>query len=113
MHTQEQLADDWALGEECVAVNDRVWFEDHDGVRVVCVGNTPFYTYDRTDRVQHLFCACQFIEAKLAKQCEVVRAFGIWPRISHGTSWLRKKLYLPAMDHHYVSLFMRGHIPAC
>lgn len=76
-HEQRQLANDWALGKECVAVNDRVWFEDRDGVRVVCVRNTPFYTYDLNDRVQHLFCACQLIEAILAKQCEVVRTFGV------------------------------------
>ena len=80
MHNQEQLANDWALGESCTAVNDRVWFEDHDGVRVVCVRSTPFYTYDLNDRVQHLFCACRLIEAKLAKQCEVARAFGVSER---------------------------------
>lgn len=79
-HRQERLANDWALGEGCVAVNDRVWFEDRDGVRVVCVGNTPFYTYDLKDRVQHVFCACQLIEAKLAKQCAVIAAFGISER---------------------------------
>jgi len=76
-HSQKQLANDWALGEECVAVNDRVWFEDRDGVRVVCVRNTPFYTYDLNDRVQHLFCACQLIEAKLATQREIVQTFGV------------------------------------
>jgi len=74
---QRQLNNDWALGEECVTVNDRVWFEDRDGVRVVRVRNTPFYTYDLDDKVQHLFCACQLIEAGLAKQCEAVRAFGV------------------------------------
>ncbi len=74
---QRQLNNDWALGEECVAVNDCVWFEDRDGVRVICVRNIPFYTYDLDDKVQHLFCACQLIEAGLAKQCEVVRAFGV------------------------------------
>lgn len=31
MYSQEQLANDWAPGKECVAVNDRVWFEDRDG----------------------------------------------------------------------------------
>lgn len=77
MQDQEQLANDWALGEECLAVNDRVWFEDRDGVRVVCVRNTPFYTYDLDDRVRHLFCACQLIEAKPAKQREVGRGFGL------------------------------------
>ena len=65
---QRQLDNDWALGEECVAVNNCVWFEDRDGVRVVCVRNTPFYTYDLNDNVQHLFCACQLIESGLAKQ---------------------------------------------
>ena len=79
-HRQKQLANDWALGEGCVAVNDRVWFEDRDGVRMVCVGNTPLYAYDLKDRVQHLFCACQLIEARLAKQCAVIRAFGISER---------------------------------
>jgi prepilin-type processing-associated H-X9-DG protein len=74
---QRQLNNDWALGQECVAVNDRVWFEDRDGVRVVCVRNTPFYTYDLNDKVQHLFCACQLIESGLAKQYEVVRAFAV------------------------------------
>ena len=75
--SQKLLANDWALGQGCLAINERVWFEDRDGVRVVCVRNTPFYTYDLNDRVQHLFCACQLIEAKLAKQCEVAGAFGI------------------------------------
>jgi hypothetical protein len=79
-HGQGQLDNDWALGEECVAVNDCVWFEDRDGVRVVCVRNTPFYTYDLDDKVQHLFCACQLIEARLAKQCDVAEAFGISAR---------------------------------
>jgi hypothetical protein len=79
-HRQKQLANDWALDERCVAVNDQVWFEDRDEVRVVCVRNTPFYTYDVKDRVQHLFCACQLIEAKLAKQCAVIAAFGISER---------------------------------
>jgi len=74
---QKQLNNDWALGEECVAVNDRVWFEDRDGVRVVCVRSIHFYTYDLNDRVQHLFCACQLIESGLAKQGEVVGAFGV------------------------------------
>lgn len=77
MHNQERLANDWALGDQCVAVNDWVWFEDRDGVRVVCVRNTPFYTYDLDDKVQHLFCACQLIEAGLTKQCEVGRAFAV------------------------------------
>jgi len=77
MHNQKQLANDWALGEDCLAVNDRVWFEDRDGVRVVCVRNTPFYTYDLDDKAQHLFCAGQLIESGLAKQCEVVQAFGL------------------------------------
>jgi prepilin-type processing-associated H-X9-DG protein len=79
-HRQERLANDWALGEGCVAVNDRVWFEEREGVRVVCVGNTPFYTYDVKDRVQHLFCAGQLIESQLAKQCAVIAAFGISAR---------------------------------
>ena len=79
-HRQKQLTNDWALGEGCVAVNDRVWFEDRDGVRMVCVGNTPLYAYDLKDRVQHLFCACQLIEARLAKQCAVIGAFGISER---------------------------------
>lgn len=77
MHTPKQLINDWALGEHCTAVNERVWFEDRDSARAVCVGNTPFYTYDLKDRVQHVFCACQLIESKLAKQCEVIRAFGV------------------------------------
>jgi hypothetical protein len=76
-HKQENLVNDWALGEHCTAVNERVWFEDREGLRVVCVGNVPFYTYDRSDKLQHLFCACQLVEAKLAKQCEIVRAFGV------------------------------------
>ena len=67
-HRQKQLTNDWALGEGCVAVNDRVWFEDRDGVRMVCVGNMPFYSYDLKDRVQHLFCACQLIEARLGSR---------------------------------------------
>jgi transposase-like protein len=75
--SQRLLANDWGLGPGCLAVSERVWFEDRDGVRVVCVRNTPFYTYDLNDRVQHLFCACQLIEAQLAKQCQVARAFGI------------------------------------
>jgi transposase len=77
MRGQKQLANDWALGENCVAVNERIWFEDQNEVRVVSVGNTVFYTYDLNDRVQHTFCACQLIEAKLAKQCDVSEAFGI------------------------------------
>jgi hypothetical protein len=32
----------------------------------------PLYGYDLKDRVQHLFCACQLIEARLAKQCAVI-----------------------------------------
>ena len=78
--SQELLVNGWALGQGCLAVNERVWFEDHDGVRVVCVRNTPFYTYDLHDRVQHLFCACQLIEARLATQCDTARAFGISAR---------------------------------
>jgi len=80
MQDQKRLANDWALGENCVAVNERVWFEDQNEVRVVSVGNTVFYTYDLNDRVQHTFCACQLIEAKLAKQCDVSEAFGISER---------------------------------
>jgi len=38
---QKQLANDWALGEGCVAVNDRVWFEDRDGVRSGSPGRLP------------------------------------------------------------------------
>lgn len=76
-HEQSNLVSGWALGEHCTAVNERVWFEDREGVRLVCVGSVAFYTYDRSDRVQHLFCACQLVEAKLAKQCEIVRAFGV------------------------------------
>jgi len=77
MQNQERLVNDWAWGDQCVAVNDRVWFEDRDGVRVVRVRNIPFYTYELDDKVQHLFCACQLIEAGLAKQCAVVRAFAV------------------------------------
>ena len=80
---QRRLANDWALGKDCVAANDRVWFADRDGVRVVCVRNTPFYTYGLNDRVQHLFCACQLVEAGLAKQCEAARAFGVSERTLH------------------------------
>jgi hypothetical protein len=74
---QNNLVSGWALGEHCTAVNQRVWFEDREGVRLVCVGRDSFHAYDRGDRVQHLFCACQLVEAKLAKQCEIVRAFGV------------------------------------
>jgi prepilin-type processing-associated H-X9-DG protein len=77
MHKQERLVNDWAWGDQCVAVNDRVWFEDRGGVRVVRVRNIPFYTYELDDKVQHLFCACQLIEAGLVKQCAVVRAFAV------------------------------------
>ncbi len=75
--SQKLLANDWAWGPGGLAVNERAWLEDRDGVRVVCVRNTPFYTYGLNDRVQHLFCAGQLIEARLAKQCEVAGAFGI------------------------------------
>ena len=79
-HEQEDLVNGWALGEHCKAVNRRVWFEDREGVRLVCVGSVPFYTYDRSDKLQHVFCACQLVEAKLAKQCDVVKAFGVHER---------------------------------
>ena len=80
---QKRLGNDWTLGKDCVAVNDRVWFSDRDGVRVVCVGNVPFYTYSLNDKVQHLFCACQLIEAGLARQREAARAFKVSERTLH------------------------------
>ena len=78
--SQGRLNCDWALGDECVIVNDRVWYRDEDGVRAVFVGDQPFYTYDLADKVQHRFCACQLVESKLARQREVARTFGVTER---------------------------------
>ena len=78
--SQGRLNRDWALGEECVIVNDHVWYRDEDGVRAVFTGDKPFYTYDLADKVQHRFCACQLVESKLAKQREVARTFGVTDR---------------------------------
>lgn len=125
-HEQKNLINDWALGEHCTAVNERVWFEDREGVRLVCVGRDPFYTYDGSDRVQHLFCACQLVESKLAKQCEVVRAFDVNERTlqrarrkvrEHGIAGLVPQRTGPkgrrrgggAVGRRIVSLFKHGH----
>jgi transposase len=68
------------LDDECVIVNDRVWYRDEDGVRGVFIGHHPFHTYDLADEVQHRFCVSQLVESKLAKQREVARAFGVTER---------------------------------
>ncbi len=78
--SQGRLNRGWALGNECVIVNDRVWYRDDDGVRAVFIDDQPFCTYDLADKVQHRFCACQLVESKLAKQREVARTFGVTER---------------------------------
>jgi transposase len=79
-NSQGRLDESWALGDGCVAINNRLWFRDEDGARAVFVDNKPFHTYDLDDKVQHRFCACQLVESKLAKQREVARAFGFTER---------------------------------
>lgn len=75
--SQGYLDNSWALGDESVAINLRVWFRDEDGIRAVFVENKPFHTYRLDDQLQHRFCGCQLVESKLAKQCEVAKAFGL------------------------------------
>lgn len=79
--SQRFLDENWPLGEECVTVSRRGWFRDEAGVRAVFVDNKPFHTYVIEDEVQHRFCACQLVESKLAKQCEVAKAFGLTERM--------------------------------
>jgi AraC-like DNA-binding protein len=65
------------LPEGGVAINERVWYRDDGDVRAIFYGMLPFYSYDRSDKVNHKFAAIQLIEAGLARQNDVAAAFGL------------------------------------
>jgi prepilin-type processing-associated H-X9-DG protein len=68
------------LPEGGVAINERVWYRDDGDVRAIFYGVLPFYSYDRSDKVNHKFAAVQLIEAGLARQNDVAAAF--WLSVS-------------------------------
>jgi len=72
---QGRLHGAWGLPGGGVAINERVWYRDDGNVRAIFYGMLPFYSYDRTDKVNHKFAAVQLIEAGLAQQNEVAIAF--------------------------------------
>ncbi len=74
---QGRLHAAWGLPEGARAINDRVWYRDDGEVRAIFYGLIPFYSYRRSDKVNHKFAAVQLIEAGLAQQKEVAEAFGL------------------------------------
>jgi transposase len=74
---QGRLHAAWALPEGAEAINDRVWYRDDGEVRAIFYGLLPFYSYTRSDKVNHKFAAVQLIETGLAQQKEVASAFGL------------------------------------
>jgi len=75
--SQGRLHAEWGLPEGARAINDRVWYRDDGEVRAIFYGLLPFYSYRRSDKVNHKFAAVQLIEAGLAQQKEVAEAFGL------------------------------------
>ena len=75
--SQGRLHAAWGLPEGGVAINERVWYRDDGHVRAIFYGMLPFYSYDRSDKVNHKFAAVQLIEAGLARQNDVAAAFGL------------------------------------
>ncbi len=75
--SQGRLHAAWGLPEGGVAINERVWYRDDGDVRAIFCGMLPFYSYDRSDKVNHKFAAVQLIEAGLARQNDVAVAFGL------------------------------------
>jgi prepilin-type processing-associated H-X9-DG protein len=73
--SQGRLHAAWGLPDGGVAINERVWYRDDDDVRAIFYGMLPFYSYDRSDKVNHKFAAVQLIEAGLARQNDVAAAF--------------------------------------
>ncbi len=74
---QGRLHAEWGLPQGAQAINDRVWYRDDGEVRAIFYGLLPFYSYTRSDKVNHKFAAVQLIEAGLARQKEVASAFGL------------------------------------
>ena len=74
---QGRLHAEWALPEGAEAVNDRVWYRDDEDIRAIFYGLIPFYSYRRSDKVNHKFAAVQLVEAGLAQQKDVAAAFGL------------------------------------
>jgi transposase len=87
--------------ERIVEVNERVWFVDNDGFRVVYVGwESPLYRVALDDAVQMRFVAVSLHQTGLARQSEIARAFNIsvatlrrWARryAARGSEGLRRK----------------------
>ena len=75
--SEARLHGAWVLPEGGVAINERVWYRDDGEVRAIFYGMLPFYSYDRSDKVNHKFAAIQLIEAGLARQNDVAAAFGL------------------------------------
>jgi len=75
--SQGRLHGAWGLPEGGVAINERVWYRDDGHVRAIFYGMLPFYSYNRSDKVNHKFAAVQLIEAGLARQNDVAVAFGL------------------------------------
>ena len=78
--TQLDFAEQLGLPEGAVGVNQRVWFQDLNGIRAIFVDQTPFYCYPLTDETLHRFCAIQLVEAGVAKAKVVCQAFDIHQR---------------------------------
>jgi len=76
-NSQGRLHAEWGLPEGAQAINDRVWYRDDGDVRAIFCGLIPFYSYQRSDPVNHRFAAVQLIETGLAKQIKVAAAFGL------------------------------------
>lgn len=75
--SQGRLRGAWGLPEGGVAINERLWYRDDGEVRAIFYGMLPFYSYDRSDNVNHKFAAVQLIEAGLARQNDVAATFGL------------------------------------
>ncbi|MHC4406964.1 MAG: putative transposase [Planctomycetota bacterium] len=74
---QGRLHAAWALPDGSEAINDRVWYRDDGEVRAIFHGLIPFYSYRRSDKVNHKFAAVQLVEAGLGQQKDVAAAFGL------------------------------------
>lgn len=76
-NSQGRLHAAWGLPEGGEAINEGVWYRDDGDVRAIFYGLLPFYSYRRSDKVNHKFAAVQLIETRLARQNEVAAAFGL------------------------------------
>jgi len=76
MGVQQELPLPTPASSDCIAINGRCRLRIEEEHRVVVVAGVPVYHYDARDAVAEAYARVFLVNAGLASQLEVAKAFG-------------------------------------